>query len=121
MKLQRLFKGSGMALWSLFCVAILSGFSPAAWAMTEGAKIGFFDLTAASVGYVAVCVFVLAYVLVMAEETLHFASRNLCSLRQDHLGHDRFCLYAKRHVRGVEAAFKTCSNTPSYCSSCWWR
>ncbi|WP_300476542.1 sodium:proton antiporter NhaD [Shewanella sp.] len=69
MKLQRLFKDSGMALWSLFCVAILSGFSPAAWAMTEGAER--LNLTAASVGYVAVCVFVLAYVLVMAEETLH--------------------------------------------------
>ncbi|GIU36462.1 sodium:proton antiporter NhaD [Shewanella hafniensis] len=37
--------------------------------MTEGAER--LNLTAASVGYVAVCVFVLAYVLVMAEETLH--------------------------------------------------
>lgn len=69
MKLQRLFKGSGMALWSLFCVAILSGFSPAAWAMTEG--IERLNLTASSVGYVAVFVFVLAYIMVMAEESLH--------------------------------------------------
>ncbi|MGI2213465.1 sodium:proton antiporter NhaD [Shewanella oncorhynchi] len=69
MKLQRLFKGSGMAFWSLFCVAILSGFSPAAWAMTEG--IERLNLTASSVGYVAVFVFVLAYIMVMAEESLH--------------------------------------------------
>ncbi|MEL4249567.1 sodium:proton antiporter NhaD [Shewanella xiamenensis] len=69
MKLQRWFRNSGMALFSLFCVAILSGFSPAVWAMTEGTER--LDLTAASVGYIAVCVFVLAYILVMAEEALH--------------------------------------------------
>ena len=37
--------------------------------MTEGTER--LDLTAASVGYIAVCVFVLAYILVMAEEALH--------------------------------------------------
>ncbi|MGL4713507.1 MAG: sodium:proton antiporter NhaD [Shewanella sp.] len=68
MKLQQLFTGSGMVFWSLFCVAILSGFSPAVWAMTEGG--GRMDLTASGVGYVALCVFVLAYLMVMAEEKL---------------------------------------------------
>lgn len=69
MKLLRLFKNSGVAFFSLFCVAILSGFSPAVWAATEGTER--LDLTAAGVGYIALCVFVIAYLLVMAEEVLH--------------------------------------------------
>ncbi|MCH1929673.1 sodium:proton antiporter NhaD [Shewanella sp. A25] len=69
MRLQRWFKGSGMALFSALCVATLSGFSPTAWAMSEGAEG--LNLTTASVGYIAVGVFVIAYLLVMAEEALH--------------------------------------------------
>lgn len=69
MKLQRWFKNRGMVLFSFFCVAILGGFSPSVWAMTEGTER--LDLTATAVGYIAVCIFAIAYLLVMAEEVLH--------------------------------------------------
>lgn len=69
MKLLRLFKNSGLAFFSLFCIAILSGFSPAAWAATEG--IDRLNLTATTAGYIAIGVFVIAYLLVMTEESLH--------------------------------------------------
>lgn len=70
MKLQRACKNSGTAFLSLFGMAILTSlFSPATWAMAENVER--LNLTSASVGYIAVCIFVLAYVLVMAEETLH--------------------------------------------------
>lgn len=69
MKLQRLFRGCGMAFLSLCCIAVLGSFSPAAWAMADG--IERLNLTTATVGYIAVFVFIVGYILVMAEEKLH--------------------------------------------------
>lgn len=69
MKLQRWLTNGSVRGVSLFLIALFSGFSPAVWAMADGAER--LDLTATIVGYSAVCLFVLAYLLVMAEESLH--------------------------------------------------
>lgn len=55
-------------LFLSFLVALLCAFAPQVHAAT-----GAIDLTAAGVGYVALVVFVFAYLLVMAEEKLHLA------------------------------------------------
>lgn len=69
MKLQLGRKNSCLAIFSIISMVVLSGFSPAVWAMGEGAAR--LDLTATAVGYIALVVFVIAYLLVMAEEALH--------------------------------------------------
>jgi NhaD family Na+/H+ antiporter len=66
-----LFAGRGASLWGTWSLLCLSLLSPASYAGSADVAGQALDLTAAGVGYIAVSVFVIAYLLVMAEELLH--------------------------------------------------
>lgn len=69
MTLLPLLNNHRIGLCSLLCAVFLSGFSPAVWAMADGVER--LNLTATTVGYIAVGLFIFAYILVMAEESLN--------------------------------------------------
>ncbi|MGL4900776.1 MAG: sodium:proton antiporter NhaD, partial [Shewanella sp.] len=69
MTLLPLLNNHRIGLCSLLCAVFLSGFSPAVWAMAGGVER--LNLTATTVGYIAVGLFIFAYLLVMAEESLN--------------------------------------------------
>jgi NhaD family Na+/H+ antiporter len=71
MKLERLLGAKMASLLGLFVLMCCSLFSPMVMASSGEASGHILDLTATTAGYFAVCIFVIAYLLVMGEEVLH--------------------------------------------------
>jgi NhaD family Na+/H+ antiporter len=71
MKSQWLLGGKVSACLGLFFFICCSLFSPLVMASSAEAGGHLLDLTATAAGYFAVCIFIIAYLLVMGEEVLH--------------------------------------------------